>query len=91
MNSIETFNEITLPPKEKFYFQLNDCGILDQDYEHAQKVWKEFKMKTMGDYHDLISRQTFSCLQMYLKSSEVFVLRSICLENYSLEEWQSMM
>ena len=24
-----------------------------KDYEHAQKVWKEFGCKTLGDYHDI--------------------------------------
>ena len=77
MNSIETCNKITLPPKEKFNFQLNDCGILDKDYEHAQKVWKEFKMKTMGDYHDLYLKTDVLLL------ADVFEeFRSICLEKY---------
>ena len=61
-------------------------GILDKDYEHAQKVWKEFKMKTMGDYHDLYLKTDVLLL------TDVFEeFRSICLENYSLEKWQSMM
>ncbi|CAG8762896.1 30_t:CDS:2, partial [Cetraspora pellucida] len=27
--------------------------ISQKDYEHAQKVWKEFNCKTLDDYHDL--------------------------------------
>ena len=51
-------------------------GILDKDYEHAQKVWKEFKMKTMGDYHDLYLKTDVLLL------ADVFEeFRSICLEN----------
>ena len=53
MSGIEKFEETQLPPKDKFYSKLNDCGISDGDYEHAQKVWKEFGIKSMGDYHDL--------------------------------------
>ena len=38
--------------RKKLYCELNDCGILDEDYEHTQMVWKEFNMKMMGDYHN---------------------------------------
>ena len=27
--------------------------ISKYDYEDAQKVWKEFKLKNLGEYHDL--------------------------------------
>ena len=47
------FNETELPPKEEFYSKLNDSDISHEDNKNAKKVWKEFKMKTMGDYHDL--------------------------------------
>ena len=28
-------------------------NILDIDYTHATRVFKEFKMNNLGDYHDL--------------------------------------
>ena len=80
MNGIEKFSETQLPPKEAFYSMLNDCGVSDEDYEHAQRIWKEFEIKNLGEYHDL-----------YLKSdvlllADVFEeFRNICLENYSLD------
>ena len=52
MDGIEKFSE-QLPPQKEFYSKLNDCGISDEDYEHAQKIWKEFKIQNMGEYHDL--------------------------------------
>ena len=69
-----------LPPKESFHSILNDSGISEEDYIHAQNVWETFKMKTMRDYHDL-----------YLKSdvlllSDVFEnFRDVCLDNYHLD------
>ena len=45
MDSLEKLEETKLPPKEAFYSRLNDGGISDEDYAHAQKVWKTFKMK----------------------------------------------
>ena len=80
MNRIEKFSEKTLPPKEEFYSKLNDCEVSDKDYEHAQKVWKQFGIKNLGEYHDL-----------YLKSdvlllADVFEeFRRNSLENYSLD------
>ena len=46
MDSIKNFEE--LPPKDKLYSKLNDC-YMSEDYEHALKAWKEFKMEMMGD------------------------------------------
>ncbi|CAB4041307.1 uncharacterized transposon-derived, partial [Paramuricea clavata] len=36
-----------LPSKKEFYSKLNNTDISDEDYEHAQKVWKAFDCKTM--------------------------------------------
>ena len=47
MNGIEKFSEEKLPPKEEFFSKLNDCEVSDEDYEHAQKVWKEFRIKNL--------------------------------------------
>ena len=80
MNGFEKFSERQLPPKQDFYSKLNDCGITDKEYEHAEIIWKEFEIKNLGEYHDL-----------YLKSdvlllADVFEeFRNICLENYSLD------
>ena len=53
MNSTEKLKETQLPSKEAFYFRLNDEGIGDENYAHAQKVWKTFEMKSLEDYHNL--------------------------------------
>ena len=28
-------------------------GISKEDYQHAKNVWDKFKLRNMGDYHDL--------------------------------------
>ena len=53
MDSWERFNETTLPPKKAFYSELNLEDISDKDYWHAQKVWEEFGITNLGEYHDL--------------------------------------
>ena len=47
MDSWEKFNETTLPNKKAFTEDLTD-----EDYIHAQKVFEEFKLKNLGEYHD---------------------------------------
>ena len=77
MDSIKNFEE--LPPKDKLYSKLNDCDI-SEDYEHAQKAWKEFKMKMMGDYHDLYLKTDLLLL------ADVFEeFRNVCHKNYGLD------
>ena len=44
MDSWKRFDE-TLPDKRKFYSDLNMKGITDADYEHAKRVYIEFKNK----------------------------------------------
>ena len=31
-------------------------GVSDGDYEHACSVWREFRIRNMGEYHDLYLR-----------------------------------
>ena len=53
IHSFEKFNQTELPAKEHLYSILNDQHITNDECDHAKKVWKAFKIKTMGEYHDL--------------------------------------
>ena len=80
MDSMERFQEQALPSKNCFYSQLNGEGISDEDYEHAQNVWKAFAMKNMGDYHDLYLKTDTLLL------ADVFeTFRDTCLAHYGLD------
>ena len=46
-------DETSLLPKEAFCSYLTGEGITDEDYWHAQTVWKEFNIESMKDYHNL--------------------------------------
>ena len=80
MDNFERFNETELPPAKEFYSRLNDSNVDVKDYEHAQKVWKYFNIKNMGEYHDL-----------YLKADVILLadifenLRDVCIKNYKLD------
>ena len=80
MDSFEKFKDTKLPSKEEFYSILNDEHVSDENYKHAQKVWKQFKMKNMCDYHDL-----------YLKTDTLLLadvfenFRGACKQYYKLD------
>ena len=37
---------------KNFLLNLNMEDITDADYEHEKKVWKNFEIKNLGEYHD---------------------------------------
>ena len=75
MDSWERFNEISLPDKKAFYNELNLEDIIDKDYAHAQKVFEEYNLKNLGDYHDLYVQSDTLLLEMCLKNLELSVLK----------------
>ena len=80
MDNPERLSETQLPPKSAFYSKLTNSAVTDEDYNHAQKVWKEFGMTTMKDYHNLYLE-----LDVLLLADVFENFREICLENYKLD------
>ena len=66
--------------KEEFYSNLNVEGTTESDYMHGKRVCKDFKIKTLGEYHDLyLTKDT-------LLLDDVFeTLRKICLKVFQLD------
>ena len=80
MDSFQKFEETELPTQEQFYSLLNNESISNEDYQHAQNVWKTFNMKSMGDYHDVYLKADVLLL------ADVFEnFRKTCLEYYKLD------
>ena len=61
MDNWERFDEASLPDKESFYSSLNMENIDDIDYRHGNNVFKKFKLKSLGEYHDLHVRHFITC------------------------------
>ena len=80
MDNLERFNETSLPNKESFYSNLNMENIGDIDYRHGNNIFKRFKLKNLGEYHDLyVQRDT-------LLLADVFEnFRKTCLKVYELD------
>ena len=73
-------DEKQLPPIEEFYSHLNDEGISQEDYQHAQNVWQEFEIKSMRGHHDLYLESDVLLL------ADVFEnFRNVCFQNYKLD------
>ena len=53
IDSFEKFNQRELPTKERFYSILNDQHVTNEEYNHAKRVWRMFRLGSMGEYHDL--------------------------------------
>ena len=80
MDSWERFGKTLLPDKETFYSSLNRKSITDIDYRHANKVFKNFKEKDLGDYHDLYVQSDTSLLVDVFEN-----FRNKCIEIYELD------
>ena len=80
MDNWEIFNETSLPNKESFYSSLNMENIDDIDYRHGNNVFKRFKLKNSGEYHDLYVQSDTLLL------ADVFEnFRNTCLKVYELD------
>ena len=80
MTDFSKLNATSLPPKDAFYSQLSGSGISDEDYTHAQRVWKAFNCKTMKDYHDLYLKT-----DVLLLADIMTEFRRVCKEVYELD------
>ena len=55
-------------------------NITKNDYNHAKKVWNKFKIKNLGQYHDLYVQSDTAQL------ADVFGnIRLVCLKEYELD------
>ena len=75
----ERSDETSLPDKESFYSSLNMENIDDIDYRHGNNVFKKFKLKNLGEYHDLYVQRTLYYLLMYLKTLKICALKCMSL------------
>ena len=80
MSSWDRSEETQLPPIEAFYSKLNMSSISSDDYQHAQRVWEEFGIRNLGDYHNLYLRTN-----VVLLANVYEAFREMCLEHYTLD------
>ena len=80
MDNWERFDETSLPDKESFYSSLYMENNDDIDYIHGNNVFKKFKLKNLGEYHDLYVQSDTLLL------ADVFEnFRNMCIKVYELD------
>ncbi|XP_070528291.1 uncharacterized protein [Cardiocondyla obscurior] len=80
VNSVERLDELSLPSRESFFSSLTGDTVSETDYAHAETVWQQFSVRTLGEYSDL-----------YLKTN-VLLLADVfenfhdrCVESYGFD------
>jgi hypothetical protein len=80
MDSFDRFNESQLPPIEMFTSLLTNNKLSKEDYKHAQKVWKKFNIKNLGEYHDLYLKS-----DVYMLADIFEKFRDVSMQCYGLD------
>ena len=81
VDSWEIFDETSFPDKKSFYSELYLEDITRKDYTHAQKVFKEFKIKNLSDHHDLYVHNDTSFFPYLFEN-----FRNKCIEIYEFDD-----
>ena len=80
MDNWERFDETSLPGKESFYSSVNMENIDDIYYRYGNNVFKKFKLKNLGEYHNLYVQSDTLLL------ADVFEnFRNMCIKVYELD------
>ena len=77
VDCLKKIDNTSLPSKDAFYSKLTGNDITDDDYRHAQTVWKEFNIESMTDYHNWYN---LSDVQLLADNFDNF--RNICMNHY---------
>ena len=73
MNNWKRFDETSWSDQKAFCSKLKLKEISDEDYKQAQKLFEEFELKNLGEYHDLYVSNY--CLQIYLTILKINILK----------------
>jgi len=76
----EILTETCLSPRDKFYGELNEEGISEEDYNRALDTWQRYDCKTMKDYHD-----HYLTLDVTLLADVFENFREMALRKYELD------
>lgn len=83
VDSLEKLEDMSLPPKEKFYNSLTGEAISEVDYARAEEVWQTFQCSTLGEYSDLYLTSDVLLLADIFEN-----FRNVCLDTYKLDPAQ---
>ena len=67
--------------KKHFILNSRGKGIAEEDYQHAQTVWKEFNIESMKDYQNL-----YNLFEVLLLAHVFENFRIICMNHCGLDQ-----
>ena len=79
-NSFKRFKEGKLPDIDKSFSSVKHCGINEKEYQRACDVLEVFKIKNLGEYHDLYLKTD---LLLLCDVFEKFI--GVCMKDYGLD------
>ena len=80
MDSPNRFAETRLPAKDKFFSRLTEEGITDDEYAHAQEVFRKMGCRNLKEYHDYYLQ-----LDVLLLADVFEEFRKLALRIYGLD------
>lgn len=81
MDSYQKVYDKQLPPRNAFYSRLTGgTNISQENYEHAQKVWRAFDCETLGDY-----TLVYVSADVYQLAEAVMELRNNIFNEFGLD------
>ena len=80
MDSWKRFNELIPSEEDSYYSKLNMKGITKEDIKHVKNVCGTFKIKTLGESHDLYNKSDTALLADVLEN-----FRDKCIEIYKID------
>ena len=83
MYSWNKFNEPIPLVEDHYYSELYNEGITKEDLKHVKKVCDTFKIKNLGEYHDLYVQSDTALLANVFEN-----FRDNCIDNYELDPAQ---
>ena len=95
-DSKNKYNELELPKKEKFFNELNNKNISNDEYKHAITVFKKFKCENLLDYSILYLKTDICHLSDVLQKFSNFAYETYELDpihSYTVPGflWQAML
>ncbi|XP_071055058.1 uncharacterized protein [Onthophagus taurus] len=80
IDSIDRLGETSLPSKDAFMNKLSFDGISEDEYNHAQTVWRTFGCQNLREYSDLYLKTDVLLL------ADIFEkFREVCFSTYGLD------
>lgn len=80
MKSVQNFHETTLPPIEEFFNDLTEEVCSNDDYNNAKLTWSSYKIKDLGEWHDL-----YCLLDVTILADCMERTRDILWDSYGLD------